>query len=865
MATFRTSKTKESIPESITLMFRDLKRNPSIKFLWGHQEKILDTYKDKHLQDKDIAIELPTGTGKTLVGLLIAEYRRKALKERVVILCPTRQLCIQIHEKAKLYGIKTVLLIGSQKNYDQTDFFEYQRSNAIALTTYSGIFNTNPRINDPSVIICDDAHAADNYVASLWTVSINRQDHKQLFDALFRTLELEIPQDIAYSMKNGATFFEKKNIDLISTIACYEKHQQIQETIEGLISKYEENDYEYKSLKYSWSFLSSHLDACSIYCSSEQFEIRPIIPPTLTHSPFLNANQRIYMSATLGEDGDIERIFGIKKIKKLNIPDEWKKRSTGRRLILLPTMSKIEPKKVVTQMLKKIDRGLILVPDNYSLEFWSVNLKDSHTILKAKDIEDSLEPFTKNDKPSVLILATRYDGIDLPGDDCRFIVLEGMPTGSGLQEKYLINRLGVSSQLRNRIRTRVTQAMGRCTRDESDYSIVILLGDDLTKWCCTEINTQGMHPELQAEIAFGLDNSTNLKTNDFVELGEAFLNQSSDWDNAEDNIRELRDSLDKQSDNVAEALAKSMPYEIEYIYTSWRGQHKEALNQATKILDALEGGSELKPYVSFWCHQAAISAFLAWKSSSNGENFRTSAISNLDGALKTSNVNWLNKLYPYLEATIEEIDSLPWQEWFIEIDNLLKKWGIVGSKYSQNVASVQDNIENIEATSFENGLELLGTMLGAKTHKWNKKEQGKPDGLWIFGNWNAFVFEAKTEETPNDAISLDTVTQAGRHEQTVRADNLIPDFVSCSTIVISPRSKLDKIAEPHAKDITYLSHQDVIELFKKTALALEKVRSSASKSSDEALKEYAIKVYSDYSIGMKDIKSLLTKTRLTDL
>lgn len=874
MTLFRTSKSQESIPDSISLMFRDLKRDPSIKFLASHQDKILKEYEEKYLnqnnQGKDVAIELPTGTGKTLVGLLIGEYRRRKFKERVVYLCPTRQLCIQVSERAKLYGIKTVLLVGLQKDYSNTDFFNYQQAQSIAITTYSGIFNTNPKINDPKLIICDDAHAADNYVASLWTVSIDHQKHKQLFNALVSILESVIPEDLVYYIKNSGTTIDRKKVDLISTIACYEKHLQIKETIDGLIAQYKE-DNNYKSLQYPWSFLSSHLDACSIYCSSELLEIRPIIPPTLTHQPFSDASQRIYMSATLGEDGDIERIFGVKKIHKLPIPDEWHKRGTGRRLILLPTMSdNVNSKELVTAMLQKANRGLILVPDKKSLESWEENLKNTHTIFKPTDVEESLTPFTKSEKPTALILASRYDGIDLPGDDCRFIVLEGMPTGSGLQEKYLVTRLGSSSQLRNRIRTRVTQAMGRCTRNESDYAIVIFLGDDLTKWCCTETNTKGMHPELQAEIAFGLENSTNLATNNFVELGEAFLSQSSEWDNAEEDIRQRRDSLLKISDNVAHALAESMPYEIDYIYKSWSGQHEEALNQVTKILDALEGGSELKPYVSFWCHQAATSAFLAWKES-NSQNLRTSAISNLKEALNTSQgVNWLSKLYAHLEEPVEATDNLPWQEWFNEINALLAEWKLQGSKFSQEVASVGDDINNIDATPFENGLASLGRMLGAKTHKWTSKEQGKPDGLWIFGNWHAFVFEAKTEEgkteqTANYGISLDTVTQSGRHEATVRYEKLIPDFVPCSTIVISPRTKLHQAAAPHTEDISYLSHQDIIELFNKVASALQKVRSVATKKAEEELKEYAIKTYCDSSLSIQDIKTFLLKKRLDSL
>lgn len=64
MIKFRTSSSEESKPESIVLMFRDLKRDPSIKFLYSHQDKILEQYYENHLNSKDVAIELPTGTGK---------------------------------------------------------------------------------------------------------------------------------------------------------------------------------------------------------------------------------------------------------------------------------------------------------------------------------------------------------------------------------------------------------------------------------------------------------------------------------------------------------------------------------------------------------------------------------------------------------------------------------------------------------------------------------------------------------------------------------------------------------------------------------------------------------------------------------
>ena len=435
----------------------------------------------KHIQARDLAIELPTGTGKTLVGLLIAEYRRRVFKERVVFLCPTRQLCAQVNERARLYGINTALLVGRQSQYHPGQFFSYQQAKSIAITTYSGVFNTNPRINDPETIICDDAHAADNYISALWTLVIDRKAHQDLYMAIYRLLEPTMPNYLSYRLETGGSIkFDEFSVDLLSKIAFHDHFTQLSQVLEEFMpdEDSEESMPEYKALKYPWSVISSHLEACSLYLSPQNIEIRPIIPPTQTHTPFSKARQRIYMSATLGEDGDIERVFGIKAISRLPIPEEWHKRSTGRRLILFPGLStNQDATDTAVDMIKQLERALVLVPDKKRLSEWEKRLEETHKIIKSEDIEQNLESFTKASEPSVLILATRYDGIDLPGDDCRFMVLDGEPSVSGLQEFYMRTGLGASSQLHNRIRTRITQALGRCTRDESDYSAVFVLGN----------------------------------------------------------------------------------------------------------------------------------------------------------------------------------------------------------------------------------------------------------------------------------------------------------------------------------------------------------------------------------------------------
>ncbi|HEY6424443.1 MAG TPA: hypothetical protein VIY28_14590 [Pseudonocardiaceae bacterium] len=45
--------------------------------LWRQRGDILREYGRAFTNAADVAVELPTGTGKTIVGLLIAEWRRR--------------------------------------------------------------------------------------------------------------------------------------------------------------------------------------------------------------------------------------------------------------------------------------------------------------------------------------------------------------------------------------------------------------------------------------------------------------------------------------------------------------------------------------------------------------------------------------------------------------------------------------------------------------------------------------------------------------------------------------------------------------------------------------------------------------------
>ena len=118
-------------------------------------------------------------------------------------------------------------------------------------------------------------------------------------------------------------------------------------------------------------------------------------------------------------------------------------------------------------------------------------------------VSDGMEPFATT-VHATCGLASRYDGLDLPGNACRVVVLEGKPDQDNLQDRFLSERVRAGAAIAERIRTRAVQGAGRCTRGPNDWAVVVVLGADLTKYLLWPETQRALEPELQAEIQFGV-------------------------------------------------------------------------------------------------------------------------------------------------------------------------------------------------------------------------------------------------------------------------------------------------------------------------------------------------------------------------
>jgi Rad3-related DNA helicase len=553
---FRGPITEGPAPETPEDLYVDLpRRRGAVPGLWSHQVDLLRLFMDHHRNTADLAIELPTGTGKTLTGLLLAEWVRRDSGKRVLYACPTKQLVKQVKASADREGIRAVTLIGSHKDWPMADQTAYEAAEKIGIVTYSTIFNSHPHVEVADLIIFDDAHSGEQYVGEAFAIDINRQKNPDEYAAVLKTLRPAV--DGVFASRLAEQFPDASIRDSVRLV--------VPSMTNGMLAALDKTVASMDGFKYDFALIRSGLAGCLAYLGYGGILIRPIIPPTSNNKVMSQARQRIYLSATLGVGGEIERAFGREKITRLRLPDTAPTPRSGRRFFIFPElMTGVDPIEVAAQIVARAGKALVLAPETKRATSLGKKLaKKGWPILGIDDVADGMKPFARL-KNGVCALASRYDGIDLPDDACRVVVLDGKPDQDSLQERFLYGRARAGAAIAERVRTRVVQGTGRATRQPTDAAIVIILDRGLTRYLQQPETLSALEVDLQAEIQFGRENSTDVSVADVLSNVDDFLDQGDAWgEGAEPHIANARRRAVQQPPEGSEALGRAVRFEVE--------------------------------------------------------------------------------------------------------------------------------------------------------------------------------------------------------------------------------------------------------------------------------------------------------------
>jgi hypothetical protein len=817
-------------------------RDRSHGYLRAPQVDALRAYAESK-KDTDVAFELPTGTGKTIVGLLIAEWRRRQSGEKVAYLTLTNQLAKQVLKEAEKLGIACADITGTKETRDPIEVGRYQTGKAVGITTYANLFNVNPVVKASDVLVFDDAHGGAHSVADMWTVRIRKQENADLYDEIVTILRPVLTDNQYRIITDGAEYGAVELVDVHVNKAVAQNATTLLDNIKA------------PEIYFPWNVIRNTLHACLWLASINEIVIRPLIPPTYTHEAFSNTKQRIYMSATLGGEGDLKRSYGITSIKTIRVQHaQW-----GKRYIFIPGlyMDEDDCHKVIADIWRTMEtRRMLMLAPSYNIgqkayKAMSQKMNPKPTRLDAADIEDSIEPFTSEENV-MLCLAGRYDGLDLPGDDCRLLIMIESPAAVGALERHMRERWKLGPLFRRRERVRLIQGMGRCTRDATDYAVIILLGQSLMDSVTTRALTQGLPGEIQRELTWGIEQSELVKKNKnaISEMVLGLLTDSSYRKEANESLEEVEVQKPKVDSASYEESGK---LEVQFSKALWEENFSMAYDIARNAADKTNE-AELAGYRAWWFYLSAIAAY-----------HNKDLMSEID-CLKRARATGINTGYlDYLlrirsKESIEKSASDITDQQAEAIWNRLEEWGWHGLKFGEKVKEMEEGLAALSnPTQYHIGLERLGECLGAEVLR--NTAPGTPDVVWIFPD-SCFTFEVKCNKEPKGALSKKELQQAKGHPDWLRSQRESLKHIPIQALIVSPTRHIDDTAMPHAGGLNYISTNTILEFSSKVSKELGTLRTRYSGKEYGAVKDELKAAIKQAQLDYETIKAMFNEPLL---
>ncbi|MFG1722775.1 helicase C-terminal domain-containing protein [Micromonospora chalcea] len=460
-----------SIVEPATLFDALPNKAEGYGYLRAVQKTVLDAWSGRR-DERDIVVKTNTGGGKTIVGLLILQVCLNEKKGPAVYIAPESDLARRVQEEADNLGILTV---------DDPTSTKFLRGEAICVTTMKTLVNgktrfglrvpgSRPPVSVQSILI-DDAHAALALTEEKTRLHIpaGHQAYGELL-ALFA-------EDLKSQGLNAFKDIEAGDRSAVQRVPFWAWHDK-QENVANILHPYRlGSDFEW-----SWPLVSDLLPVCQAVVTAENFEIMPPCPPIEKIPSFAEAQRRIYLTATLADDSVLVTHFDAdpSSIATSIVPESAA--DLGDRLILspqelYPDISDDEIRELAGNVAEH-DNVVVLVPSKAQARRWN-DYADS-IVSTTAEISTAISELTAG-HVGLVVIVNRYDGIDLPDEACRLLIIDSLPFAyNGIERREAI-ALRDSQAMVTRQLQRLEQGMGRGVRSRDDRCVVLILGSRLTQ------------------------------------------------------------------------------------------------------------------------------------------------------------------------------------------------------------------------------------------------------------------------------------------------------------------------------------------------------------------------------------------------
>lgn len=542
--------------------------------LWrGQAEALTDWYAVR--DSKDVLVSLNTGAGKTIVGLLIAQSLVNDGVENVIYVCSTIDLVNQTAAEARRIGLPHTTRV---KKGFSNDLFETEKS--FCITTYQALFNGHSVLRRkyfPGSVIFDDAHVAESILRDAFTIRISCKDYPnlfseiaQLFEPHFKELRVSSRFQDSLSLGEHATAF-----------AAPRGVQQRAAQLLQLFEKYKLREDE--NLTYAFEHLKDHIEACAAIFTRGVFELAPPFLPSLALDVFERPVKRVYLSATLQSKTEFIRAFG-RLPSDVVIPSN--DAGNGERLIIGGRNISEGFSNEYIKCIADTKKIIIAVPSYVASDRWNgISVPPT-----PEKFSEALNDF-RGAKTGAFTLVSRVDGIDLPHDTCRLMLMEGLPSGTSLIERYQWEFLKMNNVHAARVANRLAQLFGRINRGRNDYGVFLMEGKDLNIWLARDRNVSLLPPLLQKQVMLGRSVQEGMSLDDTNKVSaaiDAVLSRDETWLNyyeREVKLGELDQNQIERAKIAEPVMVEAALTEAKYAEYIWNGNYAEARQVLENSID----------------------------------------------------------------------------------------------------------------------------------------------------------------------------------------------------------------------------------------------------------------------------------------
>ena len=710
-------------------IFLTLNRSGNFQFPRDIQTEVMNQWFDEYRNKKDSIIKLNVGSGKTLVGLLLLQSSLNEKKGPALYVVPDNQLAEQVIGEAKSLGL--------QISSDPKNPF-YEAGDCICVINIHKLFNgksvfglgsSNIKIG---TVIVDDAHACISKMSDQFRISLKKTEES------YRRILAIFSEDI--KNRHQAKFLEISDGDPRTHIEIpfWTWKSRVGEVL-PILHEYRDCD----DLAFSYSLLREHLEKCRCVIGGQRLEIEPPYPITDLIQSFKLAKRRIYMTATLSDDSPIVTHFGADRSNLMPPIVPRSSQSMGERMIVMP--QELNPDITVDNIRKYLKalssqkNTVVIVPSQRASKDWE-HVTDQ--VLVGSNVADGIDRL-RREHVGLTVLINRYDGIDLPGDACRVLVIAGLPEVASYFEELDAEVLSESTLRLRRQVERIEQGMGRGVRSNDDYCAVLLIGEKLTGRLRSPEAQDMLTPATRAQLDLSRQIAVRLQSASLDDMHSVImqcLNRDIGWIQVSKSVlTNIGGSENLKLDDARIALKLAFD-------AACANQHENALRHLDRAID---GSEEIQ--IKAWL----LSKKAMFQHEISPQDAQQSLI-----AAHSLEANVLRPLsgirFRKIVANIDEQAN-------VLIANhktrFIDKVGL--SLYANKLCSdLQFSPDTSEL--FESAIDDLAWFLGIVGQRPEKAYGGGPDNLWALSNGNFLVIECKNGATSEHGISKRDAGQLGQ-------------------------------------------------------------------------------------------------------